>query len=267
MVTRATDERRLYVGWRDPETRRIWPVGVLVQRESPEGTRFLFAYLRSTESLERFRPFASFPDLHDAYESNELFPLFSNRVMPSDREDFGSYLEQLDLDTEPEPIEILARSGGWRATDRIEVFPEPEFDELTGRFRCRFFARGIRHIDGAAENVLALEEGDPLELVPEPDNEVNERALLLRTRSGGVVGYVPDYLTDFLHDMRETCEDRITVTVEHVNPPDTPAHLRLLCRLETCAPADYEPFRGGILEPLVSLYGSRDRDQRVDRAS
>jgi hypothetical protein len=239
----ASRERRLYVGWRDPETERIWPVGLLVRREGQTGAvRFIFAYLELAPQLERFRPFASFPDLHAVYESPSLFPMFTNRIMPRERPDYAAHLERLDLPGEPEPFEVLQRSGGFRATDRVEVFPEPEVDPATGRLRCLFFSRGIDHIEGGSEAVSLLQVGDPLSLVDEPDNPVNPRALLLHAPSGSIVGYAPDYLVEFLHEVRELCDGDVSVRVEHVNPPETPPHLRLLCGVESCTPAGYRPF-------------------------
>ena len=48
-----------------------------------------------------------FPDLHKAYRSPELFPVFQNRVMNRARPDFADYLRQLDLPEGADPIEIL----------------------------------------------------------------------------------------------------------------------------------------------------------------
>lgn len=225
-----------------------------MQESTSKGkTHFTFAYLKQAESLERFRPFAGFPELHRTYESDRLFSLFSNRVMPRDRPDFGRYVERLDLHAEPEPFEILARSGGRKATDRVEVFPAPEPDPVTGRLHCMFFARGIRHIEGASENVIRLQPGDDLQLIPDRENPVNPQALLLRSNWGGTLGYVPDYLVNFLNDMVGLCHGDLGIAVEHVNPPDTPGHLRLLCRVETCVLERYEPFSEPSFRPLVDL--------------
>jgi hypothetical protein len=58
-----------------------------------------------------------FPELDREYRSNEIFPIFANRVMSPRRSDFGSFLERLDLGPDATPFEILARSAGSRATD------------------------------------------------------------------------------------------------------------------------------------------------------
>ncbi len=68
-----------------------------------------------------------------------------------------------------------------------------------------------------------------LELLPEPDNDYNQKALLLAI-DRVPVAYLPDYLTEYVHgaftDGRE-----VSVEVENVNGPNTASHLRLLCRM------------------------------------
>lgn len=120
------------------------------------------------------------------------FPVFANRLMPRDRADYGSYVEQLDLSVEADPFEVLGRSEGVRATDRIEVFPGAEVTP-DGRLCTLFFARGIRHLEGASEAVDALLVGDELVLAPEPINPVNPRAMLLNTRTDTSVGWASDF--------------------------------------------------------------------------
>jgi hypothetical protein len=251
-MTTMQGERRLYVAWRDPETRHISPVGLLIQRATGSLTMFTFGYLKAAESLDRFQVLPGFPDLHRRYNSRSLFPVFANRVMPRERPDYGDYVERLNLDVEADPFEVLGRSTGSRATDRIEVFPCPERAE-DGQLSCLFFARGIHHLEGAAEAVDLLQAGDALRLVDEPENEVNPRALLLHARSGEAVGYAPDYLVEFMHDLREFNDSDPEVLVVHVNPRDAAPHLRLLCRVSGSAPADYSPFAGPEFQPLVDL--------------
>jgi hypothetical protein len=251
-VNERTRLRRLFVGWRDPATEAIYPEGLLVQTERDNRTRFTFRYLTQAAELERFQPFASFPELAATYESDRLFPLFMNRVMPRERSDYARYIERLDLMAEADPFAVLQRSGGTKATDRIEVFPEPEVDDATGRLRCIFFARGIDHVPGASELVAILRRGDRLTLVDDPNNTWNPRAMLLHEGSGRPVGYAPDYLVEFLHEVRNRCSDDVVVSVEHVNPPDTPSHLRLLCRVESCRPSGFTPFAEPRFQPLGS---------------
>lgn len=242
-------ERHLFVAWRRPDG-LIVPVGRLTQSGTTTEPSFRFAYLKVAERHDDFSPLPGFPRLHDVYESAVLFPVFANRLMPRDRPDYPEFLEQLDLSIEADPFEVLARSEGVRATDRIEVFPAPHRtdDDL---LETLFFARGIRHIDGAAETVADLCEGDELTLEQDRDNPVNPRALLLNTRTEDAVGWAPDYLLDLIHELLDLNGSPPTITVEHVNGANTPPHIRLLCRLTADWPTGYEPFSGPDFQPLA----------------
>jgi hypothetical protein len=71
------DPHRLLVAWQNPNTRRITLVGVL---EHSAG-RYCFRYLRAALDTQGFRPFPGFDNLRRRYESEQLFPLFRQRLM------------------------------------------------------------------------------------------------------------------------------------------------------------------------------------------
>jgi hypothetical protein len=101
--------------------------------------------------------------------------------------------------------------------------------------RTLFLAHGVRHLTGAGERISALSSGDRLQLRAEPGNAYNSRALLIDTGAGRAVGWVPDWMLDPVHRMVDADPDH-RLTVELANGPDTPPHLRLLCRLEARLP-------------------------------
>lgn len=252
MTAVESPQRRLFVAWRNPETHQIIPVGLLMQRRNGDTDSYSFAYLKLAETLDGFHPLPELPDLHQRYDEPVLFPVFANRLMPHERADYPDYLARLDLDLDADPFEVLGRSNGTRATDRIEVFAAPERtpdDQATSLF----FVRGIRHLEGATEAVDQLHAGQCLTLVDDPDNVMNGRALLLAGADRLPVGWVPDYLVEHLHELREWNHTDPTVTVEHVNGPDTAPHMRVLCRVRAPWPAGYEPFHSIEFEPVVSL--------------
>jgi hypothetical protein len=72
-----------------------------------------------------------------------------------------------------------------------------------------------------------MNPGDRLEQRCEPDNEFNERALLVR-QTGDRLGYVPDPLLDYVHRIMER---PFELVVDRVNPPEAGMHMRLLVRL------------------------------------
>lgn len=235
--------RRLFVGWRDSDTGRLTPIGLLVQESDGQRTRHLFSYLKRAEEVPGFKPFPSFPSLYRLYRSNALFPLFSNRVMPRERPDFGAYVERLELDADADPFTILTKSGGVKPNDWVEVFPEPEQDQ-TGHLRCTFFADVP---SGSRALVATLRSNDSLQLT-----DFGPAVRLNVTRTSEVAGLVPDYLAGFLRDMRELCEEEPRVAVEHVSGPHGALRHRLLCRVETCAPEGYAPFSEPQFQPLAS---------------
>jgi len=245
-------ERSLFVSWRDPDVGSIHPIGRLVRRIGPQGEHYTFAYLKLAERLEGFEPLPGLCRLHDRYDSDRLFPVFANRVMPRSRPDYDLLASRVDLRGDADPFEVLARTGGRRATDRIEVFAGPEHT-AEGDSAVLFFARGIRHLEGAADAVASLRRGDHLVLVDDEHNEHNPRAMLLRISDGRHIGWVPDYLVDHVHELRDLNGIEPVVVVEHVNDASVATHMRLLCRLRAPWPERYAPFSGPEFQTLVDL--------------
>jgi hypothetical protein len=247
----------LFVNWQDDSSRRIFPVGRLVTLKD-DG--YEFAYIAAARDAEQFgfAPFQAFPDLAQVYRAQELPAFFRNRLLQPGRPDYPQYLQELGLESATAtPVEILARSGGRRVTDPLEVFAElvPAGD----RFEAHFFVRGIRHHVGAEEAVAELHSGDRLHLKHEPTNDVNTNAHLLLCHDGRSVGYVPDYLVDNLRDLIDG-DESLRVEVVRVNAPPSPSQQRLLCKLSISATAP-RPHRGPRFEPIapdaVRLAGSK----------
>lgn len=246
----AETVRRLVVAWQNPESRLISPVGLL----SYDGHSYRFAYIRHALDVVDFQPLLGFPDLRRSYNSKDLFPLFAQRAMDPRRRDYLRYLTRLGLDGEASPLEQIARSQGRRQGDSIQLLPEPEVsgDELT----FLFLVNGTRHVlepmilegrelhvsNETLENVLArLRTGDPLALVSQPENPANDLAVVV-TGMSVPLGWVPDLLLEDLHELLERAS--VTVTVEHVNGPDAPWHLRVLARLRAMPAGSFRFFTG-----------------------
>ena len=153
--------KSLFIAWQDNRSRRWFPIGKL----SCDEHTYTFVYTEGAEVAKResgFSPLQCFPELDRVYFSNTLFPVFANRVFPAGRPDYSDYLHWLDLtDLAIEPIELLARSGGEKATDNLQIFPFAEKTE-NNTFKIRFFAHGIRHVEGADERISQLKEEDIL---------------------------------------------------------------------------------------------------------
>lgn len=244
----------LYLAWRQPD-RRWWPVGRLAR----EGSEYVFSYTKGAVSAAAggFRPLLSFPDLNEVYVSGNLFPVFANRLPPRSRPDYEDFIRWLDVGpTEGDPMVLLARSGGRRETDMFEVFPVPEpKPNSLGRYESAFFVHGLRHRGPAAEEeARCLSPGDPVVLEPEPENPEDPRALRVLTVVRGThLGFVPRYLCDDIHSLREACQNDLQARVRRVNPPPTPAQFRVLCSLDAPWPAGFRPLSNPDFEPLHSF--------------
>ncbi|MBP2364646.1 HIRAN domain-containing protein [Pseudonocardia parietis] len=224
----------LIVAWQHPDSRLISPVGRL---EHGPGLHYRFRYLRSAREVADFQPFLSFPEWSGDYRSENLFPVFSQRIMSPRRPDFPEYLRQLHLDGNATPWEQLARSEGRRHGDTVQVFPIPSV-ELDGTSSCCFLAHGVRHVTGGM--LPPLTQGDLLQLRAEPTNPVDPAAQLIRSENGTDLGYVPALMLEHFAALRSA--GPVSLRVEHVNGPEAPAHLRLLVRLEGMTPRDYVPM-------------------------
>ena len=145
----------LFLAWQDQENSHQWyPVGRLDADCSNSNYRFRYTggAMRAEQEAE-FRPLLDFPSMDHDYRATELFPVFQNRLVASTRPDFSEYLSNLALGNNADPIEILSVNGGRRVTDTYEVFPKL-IKESDGRFLCRFFLHGWRHVSECAQQRL-----------------------------------------------------------------------------------------------------------------
>lgn len=213
---------RLMVTWQDPETRRYHQVGWLTQYS--DGS-YEYAYLPAARRLQRFHPFLGFRDFGQTYRSAHLFPFFAQRLLSPHRSDLPRLLSALGLeDGAAEPSQFLARSGGRRGGDTVELLPEPLIQD-DGSTCCVFLVHGVRHVPGASTAIDRLHPGDVLELQAQPENQVNPRAVLV-TRDGQALGWVPDPLLDYVRQIRNP-----QLVVVRANPADLGHHLRLLVKV------------------------------------
>lgn len=244
----------LFLAWQHATTRRWFPVGQLTQ----QGERYRFSYIGGVKAAQEeggFLPLPDFPDLTATYESEELFPLFANRVMPASRPDFAEYITWLQLEgREKDPLAFLAETNGRRQTDTLEVFPATEPTEDGGQ-RTTFFVHGLRHMSPEAlQRVTTLAVGEQLLLQWDAQNPVDPHAISLRTHgkaSGDttILGYCPRYLAEFVHRTLLTDRSKAEVRVQTVNPLFPPQYA-IRCELRF-HPGSAFPFEGTEFQPLV----------------
>lgn len=198
--------------WRHPEQSTCRAVGVL--ERSADG--YEFAYLPGIAAVPDFQPFLGFSDPDRRYRSSP-FPLFAERVMDPARPDRPRWLESLGLERDPDVMEVLARSGGRRAGDTIELFAEPVIS-AEGRTSCTFLTHGARRQEGASELIDVLRPGDRLLLVDQPDNSVTSLAIRVADAASRPLRWVTDPLLDYVHEVRRGGGHRLTVV--RANPPE-----------------------------------------------
>ncbi len=241
----------LFVAWQNPATRRFYPVGRLAQIEGADCQDcFEFVYIQGALQADGFIPFVSFPILYQVYRGRKLFPMFDNRLVSQKRDDFPEYITQLGLPPATiSPISILSRSTGRRATDTLELFPLPEFEQEYG-YRTWFWAHGLRHVQiEGLRRVLQLRPDEQVFPQCDSGNPVDSSAIELLSVDGLRVGYMPSYLLDDAHNLQDTCSF-CEVYVDRLNPPPAPMQQRLLFRLESCWPDGFVPYSTTRYQPL-----------------
>ena len=241
----------LFLAWQDAISRSWFPIG----RLRFDGEKYQFVYTHGAKKATEhcgFQPLLSFPDLNKVYTSIELFPLFSNRLMRPSRPEYKHFIQWLNIPQhEDDPIAILARSGGRKVTDNLEVFPSPEPDE-NGLYHIHFFVHGLRHLSQCAiDRIHRLKPGEKLWLAHEFQNPYDPDALTLNTEDHHIVGYCPRYLVgDTLEVVRQNPK-LVHVHVEQINPAPTPLQLRLLCNMTAEWHEGFIPFSSQEYQPIV----------------
>jgi hypothetical protein len=227
----------LYIAWQDPQTRRWHTVGRL---DRDAHGRYRFGYTRGASASPRFSYLGRMMDKTQVYFSDTIFPLFANRLLAEKRAEYPAYLSWMGVEqNKPDPLEVLARSGGRRGTDGLCVYPQVEPD-LDGRMTLFFFAHGLRNLNPAEQGMVStLQPGDTLQLKAEDDNRHDRYALLLESGHATRVGYCPRYLNQGLSRVQQ--HTPISLVVEKVNP-DAPLQFRLLCKAVFTPPTGFDLY-------------------------
>jgi HIRAN domain len=250
--------KKLFLAWQEPKSRHWFPIGCL----EFDGSEYHFFYIQGVEKAksEGFKSVHSLPDLDKIYHSTHLFPLFSNRLMTRSRPDYGRYIQSLNIPAgEDDPMTVLARSGGGKATDSYEVFPCPEIDE-NGNYHTYFFVRGLQYMPKCSiDRATQLQPQERLYLSHELQNSYDSNALLLHTDDRYNLGYCPRYLSHEIFPILQANPPLVEVFIDRVNLPPTPMQFRVLCSLTVkcdtltgTVAKTFKPFTGEDYQPLPS---------------
>lgn len=218
----------VYVAWQAPDTRDWHVVGNLQERQSG----YVFKYTKGALKSAKFTKFSGMTDVHETYVSEELFPLFKNRLLSPRRPEYPRFIKWLGLeDDSANPIDILARSGGLRSTDQLQIFKKIEV-EAGGTFEHFFFLHGLSYLNSMAnERVSTLQSGQVLRLCLDLQNEYDGDAVVVRVdKPAEIVGYCPRYLSNDIKKMLLSDPKSVTLSVEKISD-DAPHNYRLLCKL------------------------------------
>ena len=240
--------KELFVAYQDAASRSWAPVGRLTR----EGEQYHFVYTRGAKEMSNFVPFGRMTELDAEYVSEHLFPLFANRILPKSRPEHADYMRWLGLsEVGHDALDELARTGGLRATDTLELIPCPE-PTAANQYEVFFFCRGLRHLPEVSQPRFSqLKNDEPLYLMQDLQNSHDEMALLMRTSDPAtLVGYVPRYYSaEFTNLIKLVGRNAVKVTVEKVNP-EAPIQYRILCKLSAPWPSQFAPCKNGQYEVL-----------------
>lgn len=248
--------KSLFLAWQAPtdsQRSRAWfPVGRLDADTNAPHYRFRYTHGALKAQLEvGFTPLLAFPNFRKDYHSDELFPLFQNRVISPKRSDFQEYIQWLDLDrNHADPVSILSVSGGERVTDNLEVFPKVAADE-NGHFHVRFFLHGLRHLGTVAQARAAkLQMGEKLRILVELNNPATRLAVPLLTDDYQMIGWAPRYLVEDLISCVPHAPE-LSAKVARINAETAPLNQRFLIDYHGRAPEGAQPMSTPDFKPLL----------------
>jgi hypothetical protein len=239
----------LYVFWQHPESRSWFPVGIL--QRTNDG--FEFAYTQGAEEADDFIPFGRMIDLYKRYKSSDLFPFFSNRLMSPKRPEFDQFIHWIAAEREADdPLVVLSRTGGKRATDPLVLYSKPE-PNSGNEFDLFFLCHGIEYLPKSASGRIATLDVDEI-LFPMLDisNPYDAHAIAIRTGDPRhLIGYVPRFFAKELRTCVESSRrEDVHLKVARVNL-EAPLQFRLLCRFTSPWPSGFEPWNQPEYQPLV----------------
>ena len=238
--------KNIFVVWQDTKSKKQFPVGQLTYIHNNHEA-YQFNYIHGvTEAISYgFQPFPGFPELDATYVSTDLFPFFQNRILLPARDEYEAFVTSLGLSpSEAKPTDILARSGGRRATDTIEIFAPAEIIENNEKdyniARYYFLLHGLSHMKECAQDLATdmVKEGDRIFMMHDIQNPVDGKAMLLRTGDYCSIGFIPRYL---LSDMwiLVTLHRDLFFYVYKINRPPSPIQQRIVCIAEAKVNKDF----------------------------
>lgn len=244
--------KELFLLWQTPSNNKWLPIAKLLY----DAKEYFFKYTIGAEwarNKENFIAFSQMNDFKKIYKSDELFPLFKNRLLPKTRPEYQKYLNWLDLDENNYSyFEELSRTGGSKATDSFRILQIPE--NKNGKYEVSFFISGIRDLTPNSINRIdRLEKNSSLYLMRDIQNKFDSSALVLRTDDPAeIVGYCPAFFVDEFNKLIDINHaENVKISVVKVNS-EAPLQFRLLCKLSTLWPSDFISFDQEAFQTIIN---------------
>lgn len=213
----------LLVVWQDENSRSYYHIGTLSYYDglyeftytSKEGKKSLGDALKNGYMIH-----PAFPNTTKTYQSEKIFPAFDRRIPFTDRKDFYEILADLGLSEYASKMDILRATRGRLAGDTYS-FEQPLRMEDNNNLSSSFFIHGMRHRDLPNGWSSWIKEHSVLNLVQEPDNEYDSKAVAIYTKCGKHLGYIPIFYSNAVFSLIENGLSPI-IRVVYVNEKSHP---------------------------------------------
>ncbi|MFR0822642.1 MAG: HIRAN domain-containing protein [Clostridia bacterium] len=201
--------KELWLIWKEPNTRRRYTVGTLIQ----DIDGYTFKYFQDTvKSIEKlgFDFFPGFEETEKIYHSNKLFTSILNRLPNPIRTDYETILKSYGLSRNSSEVEILEITKGRLLTDNYEFVP------AFNKNKIEFDLAGTRHCQDFEKCRDILKIGDKLILELEDKNKYDENAIvvLFDEEKRYKIGYVPRY---YSKPLAELLKEDVTYSAKVIN--------------------------------------------------
>ncbi|MBA5248347.1 MAG: hypothetical protein FE834_02250 [Gammaproteobacteria bacterium] len=231
--------QELILSWEDVKTHQWFPIG----RFSKSNNVYSFSYIQGVIQAKQqgFSGLASMQDFEQTYHYGDIFPLLKNRIFNKSRADRDEFLDWLNIKSENSDFEELAKTGGIKATDNLQLFPVPI--KKDNKYILEFFVQGTRHLPpNTQKRIEKLNKNEKIFLCADLENPQDENALILRTEDPvEIVGYCPKFFAKDFKKLFDLSKSSFTIKIKKVNK-NAPKQLELLCEITCDWHKDFSPF-------------------------
>lgn len=195
-------KKEMWLIWKEPISRRRYKIGILTYDETKYSFKYVDPELNDASKVG-FKDFPGFGNIHQTYESNELFANILTRLPNKSRPDYLEILNSYNLEIDSNELDILKATKGRLLTDNFEFVPAFDYNKV------EFDVAGTRHCEDVKKCVEQnlINVNDKLELELEPTNKYDKNAIKVLFNKNGKIyhlGYVPRYYTEELSKLLQS---------------------------------------------------------------